>query len=311
MHPAAIKAPQWGIERGSAAYPARLFDLDAPERPALIYGAGRPEALARLAAEPAVTIVGSRQASGYGLRVAERLARDLAAAGVPIVSGMARGIDAAAHRGALAGGGTTVAVLACGPDVVYPPSHRALYEGIVAAGAVISERPPGSTAQRHHFPERNRIMAALAEVVVIVEAAQPSGTLITADIAAKLGRTVAAIPGQLGVRVAAGANDLLKDGAHLVRDARDVLDLLFGVGADARPGELREAPRPRPGPSLEPQLRVVLDLVTAGATTVDGAAIASGLSPREVAVALARLELLGYVTADALGGYAPTALDPP
>jgi DNA processing protein len=303
-------APPWMIERSSEAYPASLADLDRPEQPEL-YGVGRRSAIEELDHEAAVTIVGARQASGYGLRVAERLGRDLAVAGVTVVSGMARGIDAAAHRGALVGGGVTVAVLANGPDVVYPPFNRELYERIVASGVAIAEHPPGTPARKHQFPARNRIMAALGRVVVIVEAAQPSGSLITADLAAKLGRSVGAVPGQVGVRVAEGTNDLIKDGAHLIRDARDVLDLLYGVGVESLRPALKEAPSPRPGPPLKGALRAVLGLVAAGAATVDRVAVDGGLAPREVAISLARLERLGYVTADALGAYALTGLKSP
>jgi DNA processing protein len=306
----------WTIERGEAAYPDCLTNLDPPEQPRL-HVLGSEAAVAALNGEAVVTIVGARQASGYGLRVAERLGRDLALAGVTVVSGMARGIDSAAHRGALLGGGLTVAVLANGPDVVYPPMNRDLYRRILDSGAVLSEYPLGTRVRRHHFPARNRIMAALGRVVVIVEAAQPSGSLITADLAARLGRTVGAVPGQLGVRVAEGANDLIKEGAHLIRDARDVLDLLFGVGVDPGPGleappspRLERAPPPRPGPALDPPLRAVLDLVGAGAATVDRVALDGGLAPREATVALARLERLGYVVADALGCYARTGLEP-
>jgi DNA processing protein len=300
----------WVVERGFAGYPACLGDLDEREQP-LLYGRGRRATIEELDHLATVTIVGSRQASGYGLRVAERLARDLAIAGVTTVSGMARGIDAAAHQGALAGGGATIAVLAGGPEVAYPPQNRVLYERILAAGAVISEHPPGTPARRHHFPARNRIMAALGHVVVIVEAAQPSGTLITADLALKLGRTVGAVPGQLGVRVAEGANDLIREGAHLVRDARDVLDLLSGVGCLTRSDPPREVPPPRPGPQLEPPMRAVLDLVRSGAVTVDRVAVDGAIPPRAAAVALARLELLGYVAADTLGVYARTDLECP
>lgn len=286
----------WRLAPGESGYPPCLGDLGEPCGPSL-FGVGRRSAIGGLDPLSTVTVVGARSASAYGLRVAEELARDLARCGVTVVSGMARGIDAAAHRGALAGAGTTVAVLANGPDVIYPPLHRSLYEQIVATGAVISEYQPGTAARRHHFPARNRIMAALGRVVVIVEAAQPSGSLITADVAIRLGRTVGAVPGRVGARNAAGTNDLIKDGAHLIRGARDVLDLLFGVG---HPGPVAAAP-------LEPPLDLVLDLVRAGATTLDRVIVEGDLAPREVAVALSRLELLGLIGSDALGAYAPTA----
>ncbi|MDX6581577.1 MAG: processing protein [Solirubrobacterales bacterium] len=299
----------WELGRDANDYPPMLHDLNGNEQPHL-YGVGDRAALARLRDEPAVTIVGARRASSYGLRVAEDLARDLALAGVTVVSGMALGIDSAAHRGALAGAGTTIAVLAGGPDRASPPSNRGLHGELAATGAVISEHPPGSRVEPRHFAQRNRIMAALGEVVVIVEAAQPSGSLITADVALKLGRTVGAVPGQLGVRVAEGSNDLLRDGAHLIRDARDVLDLLFGVGLDG-PGTPRRAPAPRPGPALDPELGAILELVRGGAATVDRLVADGRLDPRRAAVALARLELLGYVRGDLLGAYAPTGLRAP
>jgi DNA processing protein len=298
----------WAIEPGCDAYPAALEDLGPGELPAPLYCAGRPEAIAALG-EAVVTIVGARRASGYGLRVAERLAHDLALAGVTVVSGMARGIDGAAHRGALAGGGATVAVLANGPDVVYPAVNRELYERIVATGAVVSEHRPGTVARRHQFVARNRIMAALGGVVVIVEAAQPSGSLVTADRAAGLGRTVGAVPGQVGVRVAEGVNDLIKEGAHLIRDARDVLDLLFGVGVTGR--SLQAAPGARPGPALDERLATVLELVGGGAATVERVALDGDLPPSDAARALTRLELLGYLAADQLGGYERTGLQAP
>jgi DNA processing protein len=300
----------WSIELGADGYPAPLLDLEPRERPSVLHCAGSPEAVAALDQEAVVTIVGSRRASAYGLRVAERLARDLALAGVTVVSGMARGIDGAAHRGALAAGGLTVAVLANGTDVVYPPLNRDLYRRIVATGAVLSEHPPGTIARRHFFVERNRMMAALGRVVVLVEAAQPSGSMVTADWAARLGRTVGAIPGQVGVRVAEGTNDLLKEGAHLIRDARDVLDLLFGVGVDSA-GDLTAAPKRRPGPPLDERLASVLDVVEAGAGTVDRVAIEAEIAAPAAAAALARLELLGYLRADPLRGVATTDLERP
>jgi DNA processing protein len=295
----------WVIERGTRDYPESLCDLDRHERPRL-HGCGRREVVAGLERHAAVTIVGTRRPSAYGLRVAERLGRELAAAGLVIVSGMARGIDAAAHRGALTAGGTTIAVLANGPDVIYPPVNASLYERIVDTGAAISEHPAGCEARRHHFPERNRIMAALGGAVLIIEAAQPSGTMITADRALRLGRNVGASPGQVGVRAAAGPNDLIRDGAYLIRDARDVLDLVYGVGA-----EPRRAPPAPPGPALEPALRALLERVRSGSATVDRLALEGELDPREAAVGLGRLELLGYVRADALGHYAATDLAAP
>ena len=289
----------WSLGPGDAGYPGCLADLDEHPPPAF-YGVGRRAALTDLDRPAAATIVGSRSASAYGLRVAETLARELALAGVTIVSGMARGIDAAAHRGALAAGGSTIAVLAGGPDVVYPKLHRPLYELIVAGGAAVSEHPPGTTPQKRFFPARNRIMAALGQIAIIVEAAQPSGSLITAGKANDLGRTVGAVPGQLGARNAAGTNALIKDGAHLIRGAQDVLDLLFGVGHSGHAREVR----------LEPPLDAVLELLRAGAASLDRLAQEGGLQPHEVAVALSRLELLGLVESDALGGYAPTGIGP-
>lgn len=300
----------WRLAVGDESYPRALLELNPSERPTL-HGVGTRSCVETLEEVPAVTIVGARNASAYGLRVAETLARDLALAGVAVVSGMARGIDAAAHRGALAGGGKTIAVLAGGPDIAYPASNRGLHARIVDRGAAISEHPPGRTAERYHFAQRNRIMAALGAVTVIVEAAQPSGSLITADDALRLGRTVGAVPGQVGVRVAAGTNDLIRDGAHLIRDARDVLDLVYGVGV-APPGRSTAgAPSPRPGPALDSGLGALLELVRAGAHTVDRLAVESGEGSRSVAVGLARLELLGYVAADPLGGYSVTGLREP
>lgn len=304
-------AATWTLRAGEAGYPAPLADLDGPGLP-LVYGAGRRDAVTELDHDAVVTIVGSRRASAYGLRAAERLGRELATAGVAVVSGLALGIDAAAHRGALAGGGTTIAVLAGGPDVVYPRSHGDLYGGVVERGAAISEHPPGTGPRKVFFVARNRLMAALGKVVVIVEAAQPSGSLVTADEAAKLGRTVGAVPGSIEARVAAGTNALLADGAHVIRDGRDVLDLLFGAGAVA-PGIAAGADRAaaRPGPPLDPALREVLDLVETGACTVDGVAVAAGVAAREAALALTRLELLGYVTASAAGGFVRGTLPAP
>jgi DNA processing protein len=282
----------WRCGPGDEGYPHCFGDLEG-ELPRL-FGVGDRGALVNLDHDATVTIVGARRASAYGLRIAEQLAYDLTAAGVTVVSGMALGIDAAAHRGALRAGGATIAVLGNGPDVAYPSVHRRLYEQIRGAGAVVSEYPPGSPARKHHFRERNRLMAALGKMAVIVEAALPSGSLITARNALDLGRGVGAVPGHVDARIAAGTNQLLRDGADVIRDYRDVLDGLFDIGA-----ERYEAPPP----PLEPLLAEVLDLVEGGTGTVDQIAVACGIGAGEAAVALARLELLGYVSAGALGGF--------
>jgi DNA processing protein len=291
----------WELRRGERGYPAQLLDLgvDAPRR---LFGCGGREALAGLDRDRAVTIVGARRASSYGLRVAEELGRQLASAGLVVISGMARGIDAAAHRGALAGGGPTIAVLGGGPDVVYPSSERRLYGDILRCGAAISEVTPGRPPGRGSFPVRNRIMAALAPLTVVVEAAQPSGSLITARRALELGRELGAVPGQVTSRASEGTNGLLADGAAPIRHAQDVLDRLLGVGVSAAG---------RPGPALEPQLARVVELVEAGGASGDALAAAAEITAGEAAVALARLELLGYLQVDADGRYVRTALAPP
>jgi DNA processing protein len=291
----------WRLDRPDPGYPACLGDL-GEAAPKTLHGAGRQEVVRVLDHEATVTIVGSRRASPYGLRTAERLAHDLASGGVTVVSGMAWGIDSAAHRGALAAGGTTIAVLAGGPDVVYPPSAGRLYGEIIARGAAIAERPPGARPAPWSFPARNRIMAALGKLVVVVEAADRSGSLITAREAIEVGREVGAVPGQVGIRTAIGANGLLADGAAVIRSAEDVLDRLAGVGA----GVLR-----REGPALDRDLSRALELVEAGARTADALALAGALDPHKAAVALARLELLGYVSADPTGAYQRSALAPP
>jgi DNA processing protein len=298
-------AETWEAAPGGPAFPSCLGDLDSIqdlEPVTRLYGVGRRSVLERFEHDRAVTIVGSRRASAYALRVATQLGRDLALAGFTVVSGLALGIDAAAHRGALAAGGAPVAVLANGPDVVYPPVHRELYEQVGARGALISEYPPGTQARKHQFPDRDRIMAALGKAVVIVEAALPSGSLITADAAGKLGREVGAVPGQVGARNAEGTNQLLREGAGIIRHATDVLDGMF---------EIDRADRTLFGAALQPHLREALATVEQGAATVDEIAAAGELDPREAAVSLAHLELLGYLEADAGGRFARTALQPP
>jgi DNA processing protein len=174
-----------------------------------------------------VAIVGSRLPSPYGEAVAEQLAADLSRAGVIVISGLALGIDAAAHRGALAGGGITIAVMGTGVDVVYPAAHTKLAEDILAAGgALVSQFPDGTTPRRHNFPARNWTMASLSEVVVVVEAAERSGALITAEAALDLHKEVMAVPGSIFSPLSVGTHALIRDGAGLIQNARDVLSVL-------------------------------------------------------------------------------------
>jgi len=174
-----------------------------------------------------VAIVGSRRPSPYGEAVAEQLGADLAKAGVVVISGLALGIDAAAHRGALVGGGVTIAVMGTGVDVVYPAGHSSLAEEIIAAGgALVSQFPDGTTPRRHNFPARNWTMAALSDLVVVVEAAEGSGALITAEAALHLHKEVLAVPGSVFSPLSVGTHGLIRDGAGLVQNARDVLAAL-------------------------------------------------------------------------------------
>ncbi len=280
-----------------ARYPAAAFK-ELNDAPAILHvHGGGLERLGALLAEPVGAIVGARRASPYGMEVARALGRDLAAVGITVVSGMALGVDAAAHAGALEAPGATIAVLAGGADRPYPASKRGLHARIATTGCVISELPPGFGARRWCFPARNRIIAALASATIVVEAAARSGSLITAGVARSLGREVGAVPGRVTTRQAAGANALIFDGAQLVRDAQDVLDLVLGAGALRAPG-----PRVRRAP-LERPLRELLDAVADGRDTI--AALAASPEAAQSALAgLAELELLGYLRRGAGGRYA-------
>lgn len=289
----------WACCRHDPRYPAAL--RDAADAPWALIGRGDPALLAGLEPEGTVTVVGARRASTYGRQVARELSRELAAAGLVVVSGLAFGIDACAHRGALEAG-RTIAVLGCGADVAYPAAHRSLWRQVGETGLVLSELPPGSGAWRWTFPARNRIMAALAGMTVVVEGAERSGSLITADLAADLGRDLGAVPGPVGSRLSAGPNALLAGGACLVRDAQDVLDALLGPGA--RRIE-------RGGPALDAAQRAVLEAIELGAETCDAVAAELGVGGAEAAAALAALESLGYVECSLVGVYTRTTLQPP
>ena len=297
--------------RHSERYPSALLQL--PDPPAVLYVAGGRERLAALTHEPAATIVGSRTATPYALEVAMAMGRGLAAAGVTVISGLALGVDGAAHRGAMRGGDAVVAVLASGADEPYPRSHRDLYGRVRSRGAVVSELPPGVAPMRWSFPARNRIMAALGQVTVVVEAGEPSGSLITAAFAESLGRTVCAVPGRVTSRQAAGSNRLLRDGASVVRGVEDLLDELFGVGGGLVAGGAEAARRrhlaaaeARAPADLDTPARQVLEAVEVG-HRLDAIGRQAGLPAGEVRAALGRLELMGLVSRDGLGLYERTA----
>ncbi|HAW45755.1 MAG TPA: DNA-protecting protein DprA [Roseovarius sp.] len=225
------------------AYPAALRDL--PDAPPLLWVIGDPAILSR----PMIAIVGARNASSLGLRMARALSADLAAQGYPIVSGLARGIDTAAHRASLDDG--TVAAMAGGVDVIYPSENAELAARIAESGLRLSEQPLGLAPQARHFPVRNRLISGLARAVVVVEAAAKSGSLITARTALDQGREVMAVPGHPIDARAAGCNMLIRDGATLVRNAADVIEAL-PRSPEATQAEMPLAPAPTQVPDLSP-----------------------------------------------------------
>ena len=277
--------------RCDPAYPPGLRALDAP--PAVLYVAGGLERVVDLLFGDPVAIVGSRKASPYGLDVARALGRGLAASGLTVVSGMALGIDSAAHAGALEAGRPTVAVLPRSADRPYPPGKRALHRRIVAGGAAVSELGPGTDVWRWMFPARNRIIAALAAMTVVVEAGERSGALVTARLARGLGRPVGAVPGRVTQPQAAGSNGLLAAGACVVRGPQDVLDHLFGAGERTALQARRQPPA-----ELAPLLAAIAD----GHETTAALARA-GVRPEQGLAALAALELGGFVRRGAGGRF--------
>ena len=265
-------------EKGSEEYPIELLELTSP--PASLYAIGRISALTK----PRVAIVGTRNSTGYGERTARSLTRTLVRAGVSVISGMARGIDATAHRTAIEEGGNTVAVLGTGIDVPYPVGHRQLHRSIGEHGLVLSENPRGATAHAGAFPKRNRIIAALAPVTIVVEAGFKSGALNTASQALELGRVVAAVPGPIDSVQSQGSNQLLRDGAVTIASVEDALALL-GVSA----------PKDRPVPNLPENERLVWDALETGCLEVDGLADKAGLNTPQCLAAVTSLEIMGLI----------------
>jgi len=281
------RAADAGLQAVTAAdpqYPAALLSL--PDLPPALWFRGDLAALDR----PAVAIVGSRAASAVGMETATRLAEGLAGCGVAVVSGLARGIDSAAHRGAL-GTGTTVAVLGSGPDVIYPPEHRTLAEQIAAGGLVLSEYPPGTLPMPFRFPQRNRLISGLSRAVVVIEAAESSGSLITAACALEQGREVMAVPGNVLSGRSRGAHALIRDGARIVERAEDVLQELGLIGEGEAGGDGVSSSLDAVGCS-DPLLRI---LEPGQAYDLDQISAASGLSSVRLLPRLMDLELRRFV----------------
>jgi DNA processing protein len=270
-------------------YPRQLLEISDP--PALLYVSGRADLLSR----PSLAMVGSRHASAQGAANAERFARAFSDAGLVVVSGLALGIDAAAHRGALGGASGTVAVLGTGADIVYPAHNRALAREIAARGALVSEFPLGTQPLPAHFPRRNRLISGLALGCLVVEAAADSGSLITARLATEQGREVFAIPGSIHSPLARGCHALIKQGAKLVEGARDVLE------------ELQlPAPAPATAAAAAPAdalAQRVLAALGHDPCAADVLAARCGLGAAELGAVLTKLELEGCITALSGGLY--------
>ncbi len=270
---------------GDAAYPEPLRHIASPPPVLYLRGTLLPEDAA------AIAVVGARHATAYGEEVARTLAGELARRGLTIVSGLARGIDAAAHRGALERGGRTLAVLGSGLDRIYPPEHEGLASEVAAAGAVLSEFPLGTAPLKPHFPRRNRIISGLSLGVVVVEASVDSGALITAHHALEQGRDVFAVPGRVHARYSEGCNRLIKAGAKLVESWEDVLSELI----PHLRGRRRAVAPAAPEPALGAEERRVFDLLAQGARHIDELIVEAGLPGGRVASVLVGLEMKGLV----------------
>jgi DNA processing protein len=265
--------------KDSEEYPSWLLDLAQPPSP--LFAIGDRTLLDR----PRIAVVGTRNSTGYGERVTRNLGLAFARAGVTVVSGMARGIDGKAHRTALENGGGTVAVLGTGIDVPYPVGHRALHRQIATNGLVISENPPGATAHQGAFPKRNRIIAALAPLTIVIEADFRSGAINTAGQALELGRTVAAVPGPIDSDQSRGTNQLIKDGAQVITKPEDALAL---IGITLKP----ENPATPLLPDTEQR---IWDSLRDGVKATDDLPGLTGLSLAECLAAITSLEIMGLV----------------
>ncbi len=267
-----------------ADYPGQLKNIYDP--PPVLFLRGRADCFNDIS----VALVGARKATPYGLSVAENLACELAGAGVVVVSGMARGIDAAAHRGTLDTGGKTIAVLGCGVDVIYPKENGRLMDNIVQNGVVISEFPPGTLPDAWHFPVRNRVISGLCKVIVVVEAAERSGALITAHVALEQGRDVMAVPGNITSKLSRGSNELIKQGAAPVLGARDIIEELGLTVIEPEPSLMSNE-----GLKLDDNEKLLLKLLNFESVSLELIVQRSGLAAGEVMSALMFLEVKGLV----------------
>jgi len=263
-------------------YPQRLLEI--PDPPTLLYVKGRLDLLN----QPSLAVVGSRNATAQGQANAEAFAATLSAGGLTIVSGLALGIDSAAHRGGLKGSGATIAVIGTGADRIYPAGNKDLARAIAAQGAIVSEFPLGTPAIAGNFPRRNRLISGLSRGVLVVEAAERSGSLITARLAGEQGRDVFAIPGSIHSPLSKGCHRLIKQGAKLVDDARDILEELA-------PGASRAVSPPTDTPKIEPDETSLLPALGFDPCDLDTLGQRSGLSPQVLSSLLLQMELAGQV----------------
>ncbi|MCA1839100.1 MAG: DNA-processing protein DprA [Actinomycetota bacterium] len=275
------------IGRIDQEYPPLL--LQAPDAPKLLYLKG-----CRLEHGPCIAVVGTRRPTRYGTDAATRISRDLGSMGVTIVSGMANGIDAAAHEGALSASAKTIAVLGCGPDICYPKRNRALFERLTSSGTVVSEYPPGTLPKQYHFPQRNRIIAAISSAVIVIEGAMNGGAMITARLAAEYGREVFCLPGSVSSPGSSGPHGLIRDGARLVTCADDVIDdLSWSVKPSMTDGQMSLAPGAGPGPILSLDEERVFKVLDHEPALIDRIAKDAGLPVASSVSVLCMLEMKG------------------
>ncbi|MCL4473687.1 MAG: DNA-processing protein DprA [Actinobacteria bacterium] len=286
------------VTLGENCYPEFLARIHDP--PPALFMKGKENRLADFVRQPRVAIVGARKASTYGMDAAFTIASGLASAGVCVISGMAIGIDAAAHRGALSQNGSSLAVLGCGPDIIYPAVNRKLYSTLIGRGLIVSEYPPGARAMPWRFPARNRIMAGLSQAVIVVEARGKSGALITADFCLEEGRDVFAVPGSIFSDLSAGPHRLIQWGAGIAASAEDVLESLGLEQQRQLLLELHQAPE---ATDLTEDERSLLEALGSQPMHQDVLAARAGLDGSRAAAALISLELQGLACLDPARGY--------